>query len=333
MRMMCFNQTTVHIFGKQLVVADALSRDPQPSATSDEQSAAEVELHVNSVEMNASAARLEVIRSATADDKLLQDVIQFTLSGWPQYARDVPSGLQKFFSIRDHLSVANGLLLYDDRIYIPGSLHQDILTRIHEGHQGVSRCQARARTSVFWIGINDAIKDMVASCAHCQRHRNRQISEPLMPTPLPARPWEKVALDLYDYGGSVYLIIVDYYSRFIEIARLYSTTTRATVSRVKDVFARWGIPVTVISDNGPQFGSQEFARFAHEYGFEHVTTSPHYPQANGAVERAVQTAKAIVSQDEPHLGLMIYRSTVCPSTGYSPAELIMGRKIRTTLPT
>ena len=333
MRLMRFNPTAVHVPGKYLTISDTLSRSPLKCSSNDILRAQEIDLHVDSIESKVSSDRLEAVRSAIAGDEILPDVIEFTLSGWPDNAKDVPPALQKFFNIRSHLSVSNGLLLYDDRLYIPESLQKEILVKIHDGHQGVQRCRARAQTSVYWIGITEAIKEMVASCEHCQRYRKRQSSEPLLPTPLPERPWEKVAMDLYDYGGNVYLIVVDYYSRFIEIAKLHSTSTKATVSRIKDMFARWGIPVTVVSDNGPQFASGEFAQFAQAYGFKHVTTSPHYPQANGTVERAVQTAKAIVRQDDPHMGLMVYRSTACPSTGYSPAELIMGRRIRTTLPT
>ena len=334
MRMMRFNPVVIYVPGKDLAVADALSRAPlDRQCVSDALFAEEVQLYVDSVESKLSPTTLAEIRQETKNDLQLQAVIKYTLGGWPKYRQEVPSSLERFHSIRDHLSVSDGLLLYDDRIYVPKILQDNVLDRIHDGHQGITKCRERARSSVYWIGISDDIKDKVDSCQHCQSHRKSQPHEPLKPTPLPGKPWEKVAMDLYDYGGAIYLIVVDYYSRFIETLRLNNTTSLGTISRVKDVFARWGIPQTVVSDNGPQFSSQEFAKFATSYGFTHVTTSPHFPQANGAVERAVQTAKSIIRQDDPHLGLMVYRSTPCATTGFSPAELIMGRKIRTTLPT
>ena len=334
MRMMRFNPNVVYVPGKDLTVADTLSRAPLNGPNmADVELAEEVQLYVDYVEERSfSPSSLASIREATAKDLQLQAVIQYTLGGWPKYGQEVPSSLGKFHSIRSHLSVTDGLLLYDDRIYIPTGLQGDILNRIHDGHQGINKCRERAKSSVFWIGISEAIKSKVDSCKHCQKHRNSQPHEPLKPTPLPELPWEKVAMDLYDYCGVMYLIIVDYYSRFIETLRLSNTTSAGTVSRVKDVFARWGIPSVVVSDNGPQFSSREFASFATSYGFTHVTTSPHFPQANGAVERAVQTAKSIIRQEDPHLGLMVYRSTPCTTTGFSPSELIMGRRIRTTLP-
>ena len=112
-----------------------------------------------------------------------------------------------------------------------------------------------------------------------------------------------------------------------------STTTSQVAVKLKAIFARYGIPEQVVSDNGPQFSSEDFKALAHELDFQHITTSPHNPQANGHAERAVQVAKGMLKQKDPLLALMAYRATANSSTGVSPAELLMGRKLRTTLPT
>ena len=101
---------------------------------------------------------------------------------------------------------------------------------------------------------------------------------------------------------------------------------------MKTIFGRHGIPECLVSDNGPQFSSQEFHQFSKEYNFEHKTSSPNYPQANGETERAVQTVKSLLNKNvDPHLALLVYRSTPLEN-GYSPAELLMSRKLRTTIP-
>ena len=154
-----------------------------------------------------------------------------------------------------------------------------------------------------------------------------------MSTPLPDRPWKRIGIDLCEHNKQSYLVISDYYSRFIEILHMPTTTSTQVVTKLKTTFARYGVADEVISDNGPQFSSEEFKDMARELDFTHVTSSPHHPQGNGHAERAVQIAKGILKQKDPLLALMCYRATPCSSTGVSPAELLMGRKIRTTLPT
>uniref|UniRef100_A0A3Q0S4A5 Integrase catalytic domain-containing protein n=1 Tax=Amphilophus citrinellus TaxID=61819 RepID=A0A3Q0S4A5_AMPCI len=117
------------------------------------------------------------------------------------------------------------------------------------------------------------------------------------------------------------------------ILHLPSTTSTQIIHRLKAIFARFGIPDEMVSDNGPQFSSAEFKELGQQMDIKHLTSSPHHPQGNGHAERAVQTAKRILKEEDPLLALMCYRSTPCATTGVSPAELLMGRKIRTTLPT
>ena len=113
---------------------------------------------------------------------------------------------------------------------------------------------------------------------------------------------------------------------------LRSTTSASVIHKLKTVFSRHGIPESLMSDNGPQFSSQEFYNFSKDYGFDHVTSSPNYPQANGEAERAVRTIKTLLSKnDDSLLALLAYCSTPLHN-GYSPAELLMGRKLKTTVP-
>ena len=127
-------------------------------------------------------------------------------------------------------------------------------------------------------------------------------------------------------------MVMDYYSRFIEILSLVGTTSLVVIQKLKSVFVRWGIPEQLVSDNGTQFKSAWFEDFTAKYGFRHTTSSPHHHQANGAAESGVRISKRILKQEDPFLALMAYRATSIPATGKTPSEVIMGRQIRTTLP-
>lgn len=130
----------------------------------------------------------------------------------------------------------------------------------------------------------------------------------------------------------MYLVVVDYFSHFIEVAHLTSTTATHVKEKLKSIFSRYGVPVVLFTDNALQFAAEEFANFAREYDFKHVTSSPCYPQGNLEAERAVGTVKSLLKKGEdPYKALMAYRATPL-AQGASPAQLLMGRNIRTPLP-
>ena len=153
-----------------------------------------------------------------------------------------------------------------------------------------------------------------------------------MPTEFPTRPWEHVGSDLCYCKQRWYLLLVDYYSRYIEVSLLAALSSGEVIEHMKSHFARHGIPELLNSDNGPQYASEEFRKFVGVYSFQHVTSSPRYPQSNGAAERAVQTIKSSMKkEDDPYLGLLAYRSSPLGNR-VSPGELLMGRKLRSTVP-
>uniref|UniRef100_A0A8C7WX74 Integrase catalytic domain-containing protein n=1 Tax=Oryzias sinensis TaxID=183150 RepID=A0A8C7WX74_9TELE len=132
---------------------------------------------------------------------------------------------------------------------------------------------------------------------------------------------------MFFWNKDTYILVVDYFSRYIEVAKLNVTSAATVIAAMKETFSRHGIPETVVSDNGPQYASEKFKDFAMEYGFVHITSSPRYPQANGEAERAVATVKGLWKGG----ALLSYRATPL-ECGYSPAQLLMGRQLKTTLP-
>ena len=147
---------------------------------------------------------------------------------------------------------------------------------------------------------------------------------------LPQFPWQKIGVDLFHLNGATSLVAVDYFSRFPEVTKLTSTTSPAVITVLKSIFSRFGVPEIVMSDNGPQFDAQAFAK---SYNFEHTTSSPEYSQSNGLVERMVKTVKRLINESkDPYMALMTYRSTPFPWCQKLPAELLMGRRIQGNVP-
>ena len=327
LRMMRYRFTISHVPGTSLQVADALSRAPCSEARPMEallqrETAAYVEMVVQN--LPATEKQLERIRRHQEVDEECLEVVQYTQSGWPS-SQSLYGAVKHYLPVATELSVKDGLLMRGSRIVIPAALRLEMLDRIHTGHQGISKCRERARQSLWWPGLSRQLEELVKNCANC-RKCIKQRSEPLIPTVLPQLPWQRVGTELFELKGYTYLLVVDYYSRFIEVARLNNATADEVILHTKGFFARHGIPEVVVSDNGPQYSSANFAR---KFQFEHVTSSPHYPQANG---EAVQTVKNLMKKDgDPYLAILAYRSTPL-KCGFSPSELLMSRKLRTTLP-
>ena len=333
LRLARYDYSISHVPGKLLYTADTLSRAPVTSGTSETAWQAEAEQLLASIiaGLPAGSDRLEAYRRAQSEDPVCAEAVKLCQEGWPS-KHHIHSELRPYWEARGNLAVADNLLLYGSRIVIPPSLRKCVLAKIHHGHLGMQKCQLRANTSVWWPGISAQLENWVRNCRECAEHSVPR-SEPLLPSPLPLYPWQKVGCDLFQRDKAVYLLVVDYYSRYPEVVKLTSTTSNSVISVLKSIFARHGIPEEVRSDNGPQFDSDEFSKFATSYNFSHHTSSPHYPQSNGLVERAVRTVKKLQKESaDPNLALLSYRATPLHWCRLSPAELLMGRMVRTTLP-
>ena len=277
------------------------------------------------------------LTAETKRDPELQQLHKVVMNGWPQTKEQTPIEIRPYWNYRDEISCYEGLMFKGDRIIIPQSLRPEILQRIHAAHLGIEKCRARARSAVFWPGINGAINELISQCSTCQQYQRSNQREPLIPQHVPERPWATVAADIFCYKGRDYLLVVDYFSKYPEVARLTSKNSEAVILAMKDMFARHGIPERLIADNMP-FSSLKFKTFASDWEIEVVTSSPHYPKSNGLVERNVQTVKLLLrkadeSKQDGFLALLEFRNTPISGMDDSPAELLMSRKLRTRLPT
>ncbi|KAI4896969.1 hypothetical protein NFI96_005599 [Prochilodus magdalenae] len=147
--------------------------------------------------------------------------------------------------------------------------------------------------------------------------------ESMLSHEVPNRPWQILSMDLFSHRQKDYLLVVDHYSDFWEIDLLPDLSAETVIKRCKAQFARHGQPDKVITDNGLQFTAQ-FKRFACDWEFEHVTSSPRYPKANGKAESAVKIAKNILRKamhdaDDPWKAILHWRNTPTENMNSSPA--------------
>ena len=336
MKMLWYDVEVIWKPGKDMFVPDALSRAPVRGAVKEIELNDKAEVYSVVSQLPITREKLIEFRTATANDPTLQQLISVVMDGWPSERSKVSETIKPYFPFKDEIVYCDGLLFRGNQIIVPKCLQSEMLSRIHESHQGIVKTKRRARGVLFWPGMNSQIEDATSKCAE---FRKAQPAEPLISHDIPNRPWSKIAADFFHHKGHDYLIIVDYYSKFPEVIKVPSTKSQTAIYAMQSVFSRTGIPDELITDNGPPFNGAEFAQFAKKWEFHHVTSSPGFPQSNGQVERCVQTVKNLIKKAEkagenPFLSLLEYRNTPLDGTdGFSPAQLLNSRLLRSRVPT
>ena len=237
--MMRFDFTISHVPGKELTIADALSHPPASSSSpADMELEQEATTYVNSVVENfpVTEQRLQEIRECQQADTTCQKIVEYCKSGWPEKGA-LPSDVKPFHTVSSLSSRWNTVFFseVDVRIVIPPPLRRQLLCKLHSGHQGITKCRELASQLVWWPGLSKQLEEMVQNCQECIKAQ-RQRPQPLTPTALTHLPWQKVASHLFVWMQATYLVVVDYYSRYIEIARLDRTTSAEVVTHLKEIF-------------------------------------------------------------------------------------------------
>ena len=155
------------------------------------------------------------------------------------------------------------------------------------------------RSYVWWPGLDEAIEQEVRGCDKCQLHQSAPTLAPLHPWEWPGQPWNRLHVDYAGpFHGEIFLVVIDAYSKWLGVHLMKSTTSQVTIEKLREIFATHGLPITVVSDNGPNFTSHEFQQFLKGNGIKHVTVSPYYPASNGQAERAVRVFKEGIEKME-----------------------------------
>ena len=220
----------------------------------------------------------------------------------------------------------------NSKVPIPETLKQKYLKQIHQGHQGIKACRSRAREFVFWVNINKDIEELVQKCSLCQSQQNSTSSNQKYVSEVPPHQWHTIVLDLFYFRRIDFLVVVDYFSKYLIMRKIANSTSSAVNKELGMIFSEFGKPQVFRSDNGPCNASQEFKFFTQKWSIEHRTSSPHYPQSNDLAEFMAKVSKNVIEksilQDLPWNQLLLdYRCTPISSEIPSPAKILFGRKL------
>ena len=324
-----------YIPGPNNNIADALSRLPQQNCGANPCDIPNE--FVNLLQhLDSTPTSSDLIRRDTDRDPTLSKIKRMLLQGWPA---TTPSDLKPFTMCRSELSLHEGCILRGSRIVVPPSHRGKILQELHDAHPGIVRMKAKARSYCWWPGIDGEIESLIRSCSECQHYQRNRTPGPIYPWEIPDGPWERLHADYFGpIEGKMCLLIVDAYTKWIEVHIVANATAEATVNKLRQSLSVYGLPKTVCTDNGPQFTSAVFKEFLCSNGIDHITFAPYHPSSNGLAERAVQTVKAGLMKQRPsplqiklERFLFAYRTTPLESINKTPGEALFGRRLRTRL--
>lgn len=280
LRLQSFDFTVRYRPGKYNI-ADSLSRLPTQNGAANT-----TEAYVRFVATQATPGAMTTreIEEASSKDETLQQIREAVQQG----KRECVS--TEYLQIWDELTVIGHVILRGCRIVIPQTLRQRVLQLAHEGHQGIVKCKERLRSKVWWPGIDKEMERVCRTCHGCQVTQTLH-HPPMKRTELPSGPWINVAADLLGPlpSGEHIFVVVYYYSRFFEIEIMKSIKATDIIRCLAGLFARYGMPETIVTDNGPQFVDRGFDQFLRLSGVEHIKTPQSWPRANGEVERQNKT--------------------------------------------
>ena len=328
-----YNLEFVYKKGTELYLADTLSRACDPTKKPCENIMEDFD--VMSV-ISVSKTRMDELKEATLSDPVMVKLANVIRNGWPDKCSRLVPELRPYFASRDELVILEDIIMKGQQVVVPEHLRSQYIEHLHKGHPSADRTKSRAKDTVFWPTINKDISDAISRCAPCNSNKSHQQKEPLLIHPIPELPWSLISADIFEWNGIHYLVVVDSYSGWFELDTLHSLTSAAVIRKLKRQFAQHGSPEQMLSDNGPQFSSREFKEFSVRYNFQHVTSSPLYPQSNGLAENAVKQAKDLLEKTKRDgsdlcLGLLNLRNIPRGNLG-SPAQRLMSRRTRSVLP-
>ena len=320
--------------------ADTLSRFP---VTNDDcfEKEQSLELVVNLVQTNQLEKlpiKAEDIQKATKEDEVLSKVCEYIQKCWPAHKKNVSKEVQPYFQKQLQLIIHSGCILNGLQVVIPSKMRNAVLAELHETHAGMVKTKSVARMHIWWPNINSDIEQCIRLCTKCQAFKKDPARASLHPWEAPNQSWERIHIDFVGpFNRKMWLIIIiDALSKWLEVIPMTNTDSNKTLEVLRSLFARYGLPKTIVTDNGTRFTSSVFESFCTNNRISHKRSAPYHPSTNGEAECFVQSFKTgMKTATDVQITLcnflMHYRLSPHAVTGKTPAKMLLGGNIRTRL--
>ena len=268
------------------------------------------------------------------------------LTSWPpELEKNATEDYRKYFNEREHLyHDSDGFLCHKGTFVVPKPLRLTYLNRLLSMHQAAAKMVQRARQSLWWPFMHRDVTNFAKTCETCERFKPSNPSEPIRHHAPASYVFQYIHMDLGQWMGRYYLVIIDQYSSFPHLVECGKTaTTDQVIDAVVKLISLFSVPEIIFSDGGPQFVENgKFPAFCAEWGIHHSSSSPYMPRSNGVAEEAVKEMKKIIRANtstsgvfdsaSAASGLQMFRNTPRSPTDLSPAQIVFGHAIRDSLP-
>ena len=323
LQLMRFDYDIQHIKGNKNVIADTLSRIDHSDNT-----------FVPQVNFTVPNISVDLLRRESGGDRFLADLRKRIINGnW----RRLSSWENHFKPFINELSIDDdNIIRIGSKVVPPRSLYSDIIKVAHQTHSGIHATTMLISREFFWPFMSKIIRNYIVSCGTCNAARFPKC-DTTHQWPNESTPWTRLHIDwaFTQHTGNI-LVVADSHSGWLEAITTHGRTTTIVINILRSIFARFGVPSTLVTDNAPEFTSKDFKMWLSSIGCRLIHSPEYHPQSNGLAERMVRVLKdALKCYNSSkcsvnafvHRFLFVHRNTA-QRGGKTPAEILLGRTVR-----
>ncbi|KAB0793598.1 hypothetical protein PPYR_13218 [Photinus pyralis] len=334
LKLLKYTLNVYYVPGKDIHFADMLSRSSLRVKVHDPEMLEMV--HSVSKRMPMSIERQSELRSSTSKDETLSKIIDYYFYGWPKES-SLTDDCKPYYKLKDSIFVEAGMVFFYDKLIVPNALRNSLMKIMHKGHIATSKTINNARKLFYWPGLNNDITTFIKQCRTCEKYLPRNRKEHMLPHSIPKLRYNKLGSDILEFAAKPYLVVINYFSHWIDLIPLKDKTSNSVINAFEDVFTKFGYPQILIADNLP-FISQKCLNYYRGKDITVATCTPEWHQSNSFAEKAVSISKQILRKSletntDFRESVMEYNNTEIISLQASAAQILQSRSLRTQLPT